>query len=248
MNDIRAIQTCICGIDDCVLCKARLFSSLSTKQVCEIRDIINNHIFQVRDTLFHEGEPATHLYIIKEGVVKLSTSLPDGREQILSPRVAGQMVGFNRVEDKVYPYTAEALTWMDTCSVRHQDMLQILQQNPETSMHLIGLLSQELGHSQMMIRNLGLKNSREKVASFILYMIPVGETSPENIPLPFSRREIAEMLGLTVETVSRVMSWFRREGIIQTPRGEICILDIARLRTLAGDLSIHPEWSPALRA
>ena len=80
------------------------------------------------------------------------------------------------------------------------------------------------------------------MASFLLALVPPGiNGSPAGpLPLPLSRQEIGEMLGLTVETVSRLMSEFKRENIIEAPRGTVRILDIKRLRSLAGDVAVAP--------
>ena len=84
------------------------------------------------------------------------------------------------------------------------------------------------------IRDLGLKTASEKGASFLLSLVPPRAPYPTSVSLVLSRQEIAGMLGLTVETVSRTIAEFKRTGVIQTPHKQILILDIARLRTLAG--------------
>jgi CRP/FNR family transcriptional regulator len=246
MSSTDTAPACICRIDDCVLCEARLFSALASNQVCDIKGMVGKQAYRKRDVIFREGDPCDRLYIIKDGMVKLSKSLPDGREQIMCPRGAGQLIGFSGLGSTNYPVTATALTDVDTCSIDHSDMERVLQNNPGTAMDVIGLLNQELGQSQAMICNLGLKNATEKVASFILSLVPgdAGETA--HIPLPLSRQEIGEMLGLTVETVSRIMAEFRREQILESPRGGIELLSISRLKTLSGDQMTEAEYLGAV--
>jgi len=103
------------------------------------------------------------------------------------------------------------------------------------SLGVIQRLNQELEQAQALIRDLGLKSAPEKVASFILSLVPEHQVCSEQIPLPLSRQEMAELLGLTVETTSRVITRFRRSGVIQTSRGYMRILDYARLQSLAGN-------------
>jgi len=242
MDQIEQPPACICRVDDCILCEARLFSGLSSDQVCDIKGIISKHTFRKREVLFREGDPCDRLFVVKEGMIKLSKSLPDGREQVMCPRGAGQLVGFCSPSGNTYPMTAVALTEVNTCSIDQKDMNRVLKQNPDAAMEVIGLLSQELGQSQAMICNLGLKTATEKVASFILSLAPADAGETVHIPLPLSRQEIGEMLGLTVETVSRIMAELRREKILDSPRGGIELLSLSRLKALSGDQMTEAEY------
>jgi CRP/FNR family transcriptional regulator len=225
---------CPCQIEECVLCEAKLFSGLSSAQVCEIRGMLGMHRYAPQEVLFRAGEPCTHLIALRLGQVKLSTALPDGREQILGLRVGGQLVGLETVDDTVYPYTATALTPVVACRITHKDMLRVLQQNPAVSLHVIQRINKDLEQARALIRDLGIKTAHERVASFILSLVPVGTEPTEPLPFALSRKEIAELLGLTVETVSRVMAEFRRAGLIEAPRGGLRLLDVGRLQRLAG--------------
>ena len=225
--------SCPCQIDECVLCEAKLFFGLSSAQVCEIRGMLAKQGYRIHEVLFRGGDPCNHLFVLRTGQVKLTTSLADGREQILGIRVAGQLLGFETLDDKVYPYTATALTPVDTCKITHQDMLRVMEQNSIVSLRVIRRLNEELEQAQGLIRDLGLKTAHERVASFIMSLIPNYDTPTDQLLLVMSRQEIASLLGLTVETVSRVITEFKNQGVIEAPRGEIRILDQARLVKLA---------------
>ena len=240
--------SCICRVDDCVLCEARLFSGLSSDQVCDIKGIVGKQTYSKRDVIFREGDSCKRLFIIKEGMVRLSKSLPDGREQLMCPRGAGQLIGFCNTMGGTYPVTAVALTPVNCCSIEHINMRRVLEANPTTALDVIGQLNQELSKSQAMICNLGLKTAAEKVTSFILSLLPVEATNNILIPLPLSRQEIGEMLGLTVETVSRIMAELRREEIIDSPRGGVLVRDISHLQYLSGDQLNEAEYLDAARA
>jgi CRP/FNR family transcriptional regulator len=230
------METCACHNQDCLLCEARLYEGLSHEQVCAVRGLLSKHDYGPHEILFREGEVSTHLFLLREGLLKLTAIGPDGREQIIGLGVPGQLLGFNTASDRRCAYTAETLIPTKVCKLHHTDMLQVLSQNPPVALHTLELLNQELGRAQALIRLLGQKTSSEKVASFLLALIPPGinGSAAGPLPLPLSRQEIGEMLGLTVETVSRLMSEFKRENIIEAPRGTVRILDIKRLRTLAG--------------
>jgi CRP/FNR family transcriptional regulator len=239
-----AMEICSCHIEDCLLCEAQFYQGLSHEQVCAVRGLLSKHDYDAHAILFREGEASSHLYLVREGLLKLTAIGPDGREQIIGLGVAGQLLGFNTASDRRCAYTAETLIPTRVCKLRHTDMLKVLEQNPPVALHTLELLNQELGRAQALIRLLGQKTSSEKVASFLLALVPPGlnGAAAGPLPLPLSRQEIGEMLGLTVETVSRLMSEFKRERIIEAPRGTVSILDLNRLRTLAGATPAETGW------
>lgn len=218
------------------MCEALLFSGLTGTQVCRMHGMIKKASYLPKDPLFHESAPATYLFLLKSGFVKLSTTLPDGRQQVLRLGAAWQFLGLESLSDQRYPYSAEAATEVNVCMIRYQDLLRVLEANPAISLRVIQALNRELQRSNDMIRNLGLMNSNERIASLLLSLAP-DESSPDTeIPLPLSRKDIAQMLGLTVETVSRVISQLMRDNIVQAPAGKdyFRILDRERLRSASG--------------
>jgi CRP/FNR family transcriptional regulator len=225
---------CLCENDGCVLCEAQLFSGLTEEHVCKIQSLLSRHSYKTHEALFLEGEPSDRLFVLRSGQVKLTTSLPDGREQILRLSVVGHIVGLETLKGGDYPYTATAVLPTEACTIRHKDLLKILEANPAVSMRTIQTLSEELEKAQQLIRDLGLKSAPERVASFILSLVPPRVRPNGEIMLALTRHEIAEMLGLTVETVSRVMAELKREEIIEAPRGHLRILDNDKLKKMAG--------------
>lgn len=240
-------MACVCNRDDCVLCEGRLFNGLASDQVCRVRGLIASLSYPARAMLFRERAPADRLFILKSGCVKLATALADGREQILRLALPGQVFGFESLDESSYPYSACALTEANVCAVRHRDMMRILEQDSGISIKMIRVLNGEIEHSRTLIRDLGLKSSTERMASFILSLVPLRRGASSDFSLPLTRKEISEMLGLTVETVSRAMSGFQRAGIIRVSRGLICVLDEPRLQALAEGASARIDSSSPVR-
>ncbi|MDH5648514.1 MAG: Crp/Fnr family transcriptional regulator [Gammaproteobacteria bacterium] len=228
--------SCVCQNDDCLLCEAHLYSGLSPEHVCDIRGKIAKNYYDEGDIIFQQGQEGDYLHIVREGMVKLSLSDADGNEQIVGLCLAGHVVGFDVLGDSKHTYTAEALTPVMTCTIRQPDMTKVFAENPIVAQKTIRMLNQELAFAQNLIHMLGQKSSEEKVALFILSLIPrITQTQlPIKLLLPLSRKEMAQFLGLTVETVSRLISDFKRRGIIETPRGELHILNIKPLKQIAG--------------
>lgn len=240
-------MTCVCNRDDCILCEGRIFNGLASDQVCQVRGLIAHAAYPARALLFHERTPADRLFILKSGCVKLTTSLADGREQILRLALPGHMFGFESLNDCCYPYSAWALTPVDACTVRHRDMMRILEKDAGVSLRMIRMLNDELERSKALIRDLGLKSSAERMASFVLSLAPDGRGPAGEFALPLTRKEISEMLGLTVETVSRAMTRFRRAGLVRTARGSVRVLDAEKLRALADGAYGRGRPAPAWR-
>ncbi len=236
------MRSCLCGFDDCLLCEAKLYSGLSLEQVCRIRGLLSKRDIGAGVALFREGSPSEHLFVLREGQLKLAVVTPDGREQIIGLAVRGQMLGLSNMNERTYPYTATTLTQSKICSIRYKDMLQVLEENPHVSLRTISLLNDELARTQRLLRVIGRKTSAQKVAAFILSLAPVRGEPRYELPLLLSREEIAAMLGLTEETVSRVMADLKRKGLIKARRRRVCILDEPQLKQLADgtELSVIP--------
>ena len=225
---------CYCKNEDCVLCGAHFFNGEDgASQVCDVRGLLSRRRYSAGETVFREGAPCTQLMVLRAGQLKLTTMPLAGREQILGLLVAGQLVGFE-TSDATYPYTATALTPVDVCCISHKNMLLVLEENPSVALRVIQRFRDELVQAQIMIRNLGIKPAHARVASFILSLVPVGSDAADPFPLVLSRLEIAELLGLSEETVSRVFAEFRRNGLIEAPHGEVRLLDVRRVKRLAG--------------
>ncbi len=243
-----AMRGCACAVEDCVLCGAEFYSGLSAEQVCQLRELLVKKSCSPHTVLFRQGDPDSLLFLLRRGLVKLTHSLPDGREQILGLRVAGQLLGFEALQDQRRPYTAETLTDVQLCGIRSRDMLHVLERNPDSALRVIDGLNQELRQAQALIRDLGLKSAAERVASFLLSLGRGHEPRENALVVPLSRQEIAELLGLTIETVSRNITRFARKGLIQVLRGRIRIVDLTGLQAQTGAMEARVEASPGLGA
>lgn len=239
-----ATNTCVCRNDDCVLCGARFLTALSVEDVCDVRGLIAKRHYGARAILFRQGDPGAHLYLLNQGLLKLTVSDRSGREQILGLVTPGMMLGFDSLADEKHTYFAETVTPASVCVLRHKDMLRVLEQNPHVAMRAVAVLNRELADAQRLIRLLGQKSAAEKIASLLLILAEAAYGPGAKPSLPLMRQEIAEILGLAVETVSRVFTNFREADLIQATRNSVCILDMTRLRAIA-DASLPPQVSPA---
>ncbi len=230
------MSACSCVNQECLFCEAKLYAGLSEGQACEIRGMLSRHVNDPNDVLFRASEPAQFLYMIRSGQIKLTTSDADGNEHIIGLVGAGYLLGFDNIGATVHSYTAECLTPTVICKIKHRDMMQVLAENPKVSLNVLHAMNDQLVQARSLIRVLGQKSSIEKLASFLLSVAPqqADKMPEERLPLNLSRCEIAEVLGLAVETVSRIMARLQRDGIIDAPRGGIHIRNRKQLQMLAG--------------
>jgi CRP/FNR family transcriptional regulator len=190
--------------------------------------------FEQGDVLFRQDQTSASLYSIAEGVVKICSNSADGREQIVGLSTNGNMlVGLQSISDKNYAYTAIAATAIQGCKINHKSLLALARNSGELGMRIIRAMNNQLAHCRALIEVMGQKCAAAKVAAFILLMAPAKKNCKCQFSLPFSRRDIAGMFGLSEETVCRLMADMKRTGAIYAPRGRIEIRDWQQLQTIA---------------
>jgi len=182
-----------------------------------------------------EGDSANDFFNITSGTAKLYKMLPDGRQQITGFAGIGHFLGL--AVSATYAFTAEAIEPIDLCRFSRPKLRVLLDDFPALEKRLLETACNELVAAQEQMLLLGRKTARERVASFLaarLHDTPRYAGRSGLISLPMTRAEIADYLGLTIETVSRTMSRFKAENRISTPsRDEIIVLDAAWLDEVA---------------
>jgi len=225
-----------CNKCDCAFHEVRPLngSGLSSELQCMLKDSVQEVSFRHGEVLFMQGQPSTCLFALSSGMVKICAHTPDGREQIvgLSSRES-LLVGLQSMNDDRYAYSAIAATDVRACKINHRTLLERVRDSGDLAMRLIEAMNVQLAHSRSLMEVLGHKCAAAKIASFILLMTPKSVKSNGGFALPFSRLEIASLLGLTEETVCRLMAGMKREGAIHAPRGRIEIRDWDRLHAIA---------------
>jgi CRP-like cAMP-binding protein len=186
------------------------------------------------DALFREGDETTGFYEILSGTVRAFKIFPDGRRQIVAFAFAGEIVGFGHGD--TYRFDCDALT---TTRVRHipkSSLLRAIRERPELAEKLLEVAAGEVANMQDLSILLCRKTALERIASFLLNMADrgAGAADGKQLPLPMCRGDIADYLGLTIETVSRNMTRLRVMGVIDLPnRSSFVVRNMDRLRLLA---------------
>ncbi|MDJ0905695.1 MAG: Crp/Fnr family transcriptional regulator [Woeseiaceae bacterium] len=207
---------------------------------CVVNDCTHVVEFDHGEVLFMQGQPSSNLFALNEGMVKICSNTADGREQIVglsSP--SNLLVGLQSLNEDRYAYTAVAATPVRACRINHHAMLAKVRNDGGVAVRLIEAINAQLAHSRALMEVMGHRCAASKIAAFILLMTPKSTngngTCNCQVEMPFSRVEMAGLLGLSEETVCRSMAMMKRMGAVNAPRGRIEIRDWDRLHAIADE-------------
>jgi len=221
----------------CCDCTVRRFSICAALDKTELRELeqLSHHVhFAPRETVFGQEELATSLYNLLEGVMRLYKLLPDGRRQIVGFALPGDFVGL--AASPRHGISADAIGPVSVCRFSRTSFARFTEDRPHLLRRINEFAVRELSQAQDQMVLLGRRSAEEKVASFLISWRNrlIQLTGPtKTISLPMSRQDIADFLGLTIETVSRTFTKLERDGVIEIMPGSVCLLDTVRAEALA---------------
>lgn len=189
-------------------------------------------------SLLHEAERVDRYANILSGVVKLTKTLSDGRQQIVGLQFAPDFIG--RPFRSESTLNAEAATDVTLCSFPKAAIEKMIQNSPELESRLYRQALDELDEAREWMVTLGRKTAAEKIASLLLmiahHAAPAAESNSARFDLPLTRADIADFLGLTIETVSRQLTKLRTDAIISIENNRhIVVPNLRRLKVRAGE-------------
>jgi CRP/FNR family transcriptional regulator, cyclic AMP receptor protein len=218
--------------EDCLLCKMRqsgYFCNLPPASLQELDKVKYASAYPQGAVLFVEGQAPRGVYMICGGRVKLSTTSRDGKTLILRIAQAGEVLGLHAtVSGKPYELTAEALQPCQLDFIRRDDFLRFLQHHSDACLNAAQHLSKNCQSAYEMIRSLGLSHSvAEKLVRLLLEWSSDGDVVKEGIRIKVSltHEEIAQLIGTSRETVTRVLGEFRQKKLAQLRGSTLVILD-----------------------
>ncbi len=187
-----------------------------------------------RDFLFQEGDRAGHVFTLVQGTAKLTRLMADGKEQVLGFRFLGDVLGYTQAA--AYPFAAQLLTPATICRLDRRRLDALLQRYPALERRFLDLCVQELAQTQEQLVNVGRRTAEGRLAAFLLSLQENGVRRLHVGPvldMPMTRADIADFLGLTLETVSRCFTAFRKRGWLREPsHGRVEILQRSELLVL----------------
>jgi CRP-like cAMP-binding protein len=181
-----------------------------------------------------QGDQASSCYRILRGCVRMVKLMEDGRRQIGEFLMAGDLLGFDALD--THDFAAEAVTDVVLRRYPRRMVDQLAESNTALARRLRDLTSISLRTAHMRLLLLGRKTASERIATFLLEMAErLPRTSARVMDMPMSRTDMADHLGLTIETVCRILAHLRRDTTIAIERGSIEIRDSAGLQQMASE-------------
>ncbi|HCS17006.1 Crp/Fnr family transcriptional regulator [Qipengyuania flava] len=223
--------------DACAIRNRAICADLDDSEIGLLNGIGRRRQLEAGEQLMWEGDEAVLVANVIDGVLKLASHSADGGEQILGLAYPSDFLG--RPFGETAPYGVEALTEAQICVFERKDFDRFARDHPRLEHKLLERTLTELDRSRRWMMLLGRMNAGQKVASFLLELTDrlgkAGAGGESFVTLPLSRQQMADVLGLTIETVSRQLSRLRSAGLIDTPsRREIVLRDRRELEELAG--------------
>lgn len=189
-------------------------------------------------TLFLPGTPFQALYVVRSGSFKTFVTNEQGETQILGFHLPGEILGLDAISAERHQCTAEALERTTVCEVPFARLSHIALQVPDLQRQLLRVISREVMRDHEHLVMMGRRHAQERLAIFLKSLSErYGrlKRDPALLTLPMSRYELANYLGLVVETVSRLFTRFQQMGVLEVRRKNVRILDFARLEALTAE-------------
>jgi len=206
-------------LDNCVSCPVReehLFCNLPLPVVQKLNDIKSTAIYPKSAVLFIEGQRPRGVFVLCTGMAKLSTSSSEGKTIITKISEAGDVLGLNAtISNHPYEVTAEMIEPGQANFIARDSLLQFLRENGEVALRIAQQLSRNYYTAYEEIRTLGLATSPAEKFAKLLLSWETDKNNGSQIRLTLTHEEIAEMIGTTRETVSRLFSDFKKKQLVQ---------------------------------
>ena len=235
LNNFKIQYKCL----DCKLSLEHFFCNLSesTRQTFESLKITN--AYPKGATLFMEGHPSNGIFMLCQGRIKLSTCSRDGKVIILRIAEAGEVLGLSAtVSDLNYESTAEVLEPCQVNFVRKDDFLRFLANNNEACFSAVKQISNKYHTAYIQVRSFGLSHTAsDKMAKLLLEWAKTNshdKSSGIHLKISYTHEEIAEMIGTSRETVTRILKDFRNRKLISLKGSDLIIHDEKRLDAIIG--------------
>jgi len=226
------------GLTGCAGCQVRhlaVCSALPLEQARELEALAGDLSLPAGELLVREGQPRRGVFSVTSGALRRIRLLPDGRRLVAGFLMPGDFIGFSNATH--YRHSIEAIVDSKLCAFPKTDMRALCQQHPALERELLDRACLELDATRDNLMSLARMTPLERLAAFLLDMAARRRRrgwSDAEVILPMTRTDIADYLGLTVETVSRSFTRLRQEGAIDTADPHhILLRDRARLEALA---------------
>jgi CRP/FNR family transcriptional regulator len=233
MNEINKFQS---ACSQCNLQELCLPVGLSEAELSLVDSLVDERRKIARgEAIFRSGDRFTAIYAVKLGFFKTEALSEDGRHQVTSFYMAGEVLGMDGISAEIHHCDAIALEDSEVCLIPFHELEMISVQVPTMQRHLHRVMSREIVRDQGMMMMLGAMRAEERVIAFLLNLsqrYAARGYASTDFNLRMTREEIGSYLGLKLETVSRAFSHLQEEGVLQVEKKHIRLVDTVRLKKM----------------
>lgn len=234
---------------NCNLSELCLPRGINKENLNKLANVIRQtNLYESGDFLFRAGDTFKSLVAIRTGTTKLFVTDENGEEQILGFYFPGEILGLDAIETETHTCNAVALESSSYCAFPYSRLDEFCKIIPELRIQMFKFMSRELSLENKLLLTLNKRNAEEKLATFLIILSErfkrLGYSATE-FKLSMSRQDIGNYLGLTIETVSRVLSKFNKGGLIHIDRKLVKILDYDTLNSICASHSESMKKSPS---
>jgi CRP-like cAMP-binding protein len=239
--EIEAVAAHTCSIDLRleILGKLPFLASLSADELAAANKRFRAGDYAAGEAIYFTGDPATHLYVVASGQVRLMQHSPMGKDVLLDVLQPGEFFG-SLTPGAGEPFAETAQAQANACilGINAEDFRELMTAYPPVALAVLDLTTRRLLAAQETVRRLSAYPMEQRLAAMLVRLAEkLGEPHPEGLLIQtrLSREDLAQMTAATPETVSRIMAQFQKEGLVNSGRQWVAITDLDGLKRLAED-------------
>ncbi|MFH2204909.1 MAG: Crp/Fnr family transcriptional regulator [Elusimicrobiota bacterium] len=229
----------------CPVLQTGFFGALNSESKAALTCMMEYGHYIPRQILYQEGNPATRIYAVKTGYVKTYRTHPLGKHQVIQIAKGGDVLNLESVHGRQCTVTAEVLTNSEICFLEVRQLMERAKRSGALAMEIIQILAAAIVDSQQRILDFGTLDAKARFAGFLLDMLPeeavaaAASGGPRRggkeagFRLPLTRHEIADLIGVRLETISRLFQLFKEKKIIAADCRQVRVLNAGKLAELA---------------
>ncbi len=239
-NNVTDLDRSEVSCEDCALFSLCFAQEISDEERGRLNKVLKRRQPAERnDHLFHAGQSLKSVTVLRTGSVKAYNISHDGDEIVSGFYLPGEVIGLDALSSEKHPGFAVALEDSRYCEIPFRDFERMLAESPKLNQVMLRMLSEEMTETRELLLVVGRLDARTRVSLFLLSLsrrLARRKQDPDCFRLTMDRRDIANYLGLTIETVSRTLSGLQRDDIIDVRGKQVRVLDRPALQEAAHQL------------
>ena len=216
----------------CIVKEFNSLKSLTRQELMRVSACKTGKIYKKGQVIFEEGETLNGVYCVRDGVCKLTKLSENGKDQVVKLVVKGGLLGKRSlVTEQKTNLSAVALNDMEMCFIPKSEIMADLVKNPKFTMDVLKKMANDLKDSDISLVNMAQKSVKRRMAEILIYIYDnFGTNADDYLNIVISREDYASIVGTATESAIRILSQFKKEGLISTKGKQIKIEDYGSLK------------------